>query len=175
MKERSTKTSANNAPSADGDKGAVRSAKIQFTVQSEAKMLAFGARLAALLCDGGFVAIDGQLGAGKTVLVRGLAAALGIAHVQSPTFTLIKEYATRPPLYHFDVYRMDGENELYAVGYEDYLAADNALIVMEWATLVPAALPTERLDIFIRGDGDTARTVTLTAYGNRYCDIIGAL
>ena len=141
-------------------------------INSEAEMLALGAKLATLLPNGGFLALDGNLGAGKTVLTRGLAAALGIQRVQSPTFILSHEYDTKPPLFHLDVYRVRDENELYAIGYTDFLATPNALIVMEWASLVPGALPVDRLNIHIHGGGDMPRIVTLRPCGEGYVELI---
>jgi len=140
----------------------------EYIINSEAEMLALGAKLAAQLRSGGFLALDGDLGAGKTVLTRGIAAALGIPHIQSPTFVIVQEYDTTPPLIHMDVYRIHNEGELYAIGYADYLAIPNALIIMEWASLVPNALPANRIDIQIQGNGDAPRSVTLRPRGTHH-------
>jgi len=134
---------------------------------NEEELLMLGQTVCESLRSGGFVALTGALGAGKTVFARGLARALGLNHLTSPTFTIVQEYDTTPPLYHFDVYRLHDLSELHAIGYEDYLAAP-ALIVMEWADLQPDALPAERLEVHIEGSGDTPRTVTLTAHGEPY-------
>lgn len=147
---------------------------MEFSMQihSEEEMLALGARLAALLPNGGFLALDGDLGAGKTVLTRGIAAALGIQRLQSPTFVLAQEYETTPPLFHLDIYRIQDENELYAIGYADFLSTPDALIVMEWASLAPNVLPKERLDIHIQGNGELPRNVIFRPYGEIYGAIV---
>ena len=133
---------------------------IRYTVKTESDMLALGERVAAL-CS------HGDLGAGKTVFARGVARAFGVNHVSSPTFTIVCEYPTDPKLYHFDAYRLSDADELYAIGYSDYLRED-ALILMEWANLVPDALPKDRLDVTIDGSGLDERTVTITPRGMKY-------
>ena len=141
---------------------------------TEAEMEALGERIARALPGGGFVALYGDLGAGKTVLCRGAGRALGLDHLSSPTFTIVQEYPTMPPLFHFDAYRLADEDELYAMGFEDYLDR-SGLILMEWADRVPLALPKNRLDIEIIGSGTEARTVRLTSCGNDYEGLVKAL
>ena len=133
-----------------------------------------GARLAALLGAPAFVALYGELGAGKTALVRGLGGALGVRDVTSPTFTILCEYDTSPRLVHMDAYRLSGAEELFAIGFEEYLA-EPALLLLEWAERVPEALPTERLDIYIEGSGDEPRALRLVARGERYERVVAAL
>ena len=133
---------------------------------NEAETEAAGARFAQTLPDGAVVALYGDLGAGKTVFARGVAEAFGVTHVSSPTFTIVCEYPTDPKLYHFDAYRLSDADELYAIGYEDYLGK-NALILMEWANLVEPALPKDRLDVSIAGSGMDARTVVIEPRGTR--------
>ena len=137
------------------------------TLKTEQDMEALGSRIARALPTGGFVALCGDLGAGKTVLCRGAGRALGLDHLSSPTFTIVQEYPTVPPLFHFDAYRLADEDELYAMGFEDYLDR-SGLILMEWADRVTGALPRERLDIEIVGSGADARTVRLTPHGDVY-------
>lgn len=137
------------------------------TVKTESEMLALGERIAHALGCRGFVALYGNLGAGKTVFARGVAKAFGVDHVSSPTFTIVCEYPTRPKLYHFDAYRLSDADELYAIGFADYLKED-ALILIEWANLVSDALPDERLDVTIEGSGTDTRTVTVEPRGARY-------
>ena len=134
---------------------------------TEAEMEALGERLARALPEGGFIALYGDLGAGKTVLCRGAGKALGLQQVNSPTFTIVQEYPTVPPLFHFDAYRLADEDELYAMGYEDYLDR-NGLILMEWADRVPGALPRARLDIQIEGSGTDPRALRLLPHGALY-------
>lgn len=140
---------------------------LRYTVKTESDMLALGERIAELCEKHGFIALYGDLGAGKTVFARGVARAFGVDHVTSPTFTIVCEYPTEPKLYHFDAYRLSDTDELYAIGFSDYLHED-ALLLMEWANLVSDALPKERLDITIEGSGLDARTVTIEPRGLRY-------
>ena len=144
------------------------------TLQTEQDMEGLGTRIARALPQGGFVALYGDLGAGKTVLCRGAGEALGLDHLSSPTFTIVQEYPTMPPLFHFDAYRLADEDELYAMGYEDYLDR-SGLILMEWADRVPLALPRERLDVEIVGSGADARTVRLKPHGESYEGLVKAL
>ena len=137
------------------------------TLKTEQDMESLGARIARALPQGGFVALYGDLGAGKTVLCRGAGRALGLDHLSSPTFTIVQEYPTVPPLFHFDAYRLADEDELYAMGFEEYLCRDG-LILMEWADRVPLALPRARLDIEITGSGEDERRVRLLPHGEFY-------
>ncbi len=143
---------------------------LRYTIETESEMLALGERVAQRCEKHGFIALYGDLGAGKTVFARGVARAFGIAHVASPTFTIVCEYPTEPKLFHFDAYRLSDADELFAIGFDDYLAED-ALLLMEWANLVPEALPSERLDVSIKGSGPDARTVTITPRGRRYEEV----
>jgi tRNA threonylcarbamoyladenosine biosynthesis protein TsaE len=112
------------------------------TSRSPEETFAHGHLLAVQLRRGDVLALMGDLGAGKTHFVKGLAA--GLAHtgeVTSPTFTLIHEYTGGTlPLYHFDLYRLDSEDEVLRIGLEDYLAGDGVLAI-EWADKFPALLP----------------------------------
>ncbi len=136
-----------------------------WTLKNEQQMLDLGARLGALCKRGDFVALYGDLGAGKTVLARGVGLAFGIEGMRSPTFTIVQQYQTEPPLYHFDAYRLESADELYAMGFTDYF---DGIILMEWANLVEEALPAERLNVTIEGSGDMLRTVLIEARGQRY-------
>ncbi len=142
------------------------------TLKTEQDMEALGERIARTLPQGGFVALYGDLGAGKTVFCHGAGRALGlISHLSSPTFTIVLEYPTDPPLFHFDAYRLADEDELYAMGFEDYLDR-GGLFLMEWADRVPDALPRERLDIGIEGSGTDPRTVRLMPHGTTYEELV---
>lgn len=146
----------------------------EFFCETETDTLALGKRLGALLFSGAFVALHGDLGAGKTVLVRGIASALGIREVTSPTFTIVQEYDTTPRLLHFDAYRLSDEDELYAIGFDDYLRQD-AILIMEWAELVSNAVPAERLDVLLEGEGVGTRRIVLSASGAVYERILEKL
>lgn len=97
--------------------------------------------IAQTLNGGEFIAMYGDLGAGKTAFVQGLAKALGIAeYVTSPTFTIVNEYYGRLPLFHFDVYRISDPDEMYEIGYDEYLDR-NGVCVIEWAELIEELFP----------------------------------
>ncbi|RAV20281.1 tRNA (adenosine(37)-N6)-threonylcarbamoyltransferase complex ATPase subunit type 1 TsaE [Paenibacillus contaminans] len=134
----------------------------------ETKLLA--AALAARLEAGTVVALDGDLGAGKTTFSQAIAAAMGVPGVvNSPTFTIIKEYEGRSlPLYHMDVYRLS-LLEADELGLDDYFYGDGVTLV-EWASLIEPMLPEERIAIYIETDGPAERTFRLTAYGRKYAD-----
>lgn len=144
------------------------------TSKTEQDTEALGARLVAALTAPAFVALYGDLGAGKTALVRGMGKSLGTSEVRSPTFTIVHEYETDPRLIHFDAYRLEDGDELFAIGFDDYLA-QNALIVLEWAERVPEALPGERLELHLCGSGEDERTIELIPYGKRYESVVDAL
>ena len=120
----------------------------------------FGRRIAASLRGGEVLALDGDLGAGKTQFVKGLAAGLGHdCDVTSPTFTLIHEYTGgRLPLYHFDFYRLENEDEALRVGLDDYLG-ERAVVAIEWAGKFPALLPKETRWLRFRAGAGDAREI----------------
>ena len=116
---------------------------------------ALGARLAGALGPGAVVAFTGDLGAGKTAFVRGMARGLGIPHrVTSPTFTIVNEYEDgRLPLFHFDMYRLGSADELFDIGWEDYLNRGGVCAV-EWSENVAEAMETGTIRVSIRREGD---------------------
>ncbi len=122
-----------------------------------------GVKLAERLTPGAVVAFTGDLGAGKTAFVRGLARGLGIAErVTSPTFTIVNEYEDgRLPLFHFDMYRLGSSDELFDIGWEDYLARGGVCAV-EWSEIVSDALEQDCIRVDIRrGESEGARTITI--------------
>lgn len=122
----------------------------RFTTNSAAETERVGARLARRLKGGDVAAVYGGLGAGKTVFVRGIAAGLGITdEVSSPTFALVHEYGGEPLLAHFDMYRVEGWEDLYSTGFFDYLDRGGVLAV-EWAENIEAALPENTVRVYIR-------------------------
>ncbi len=123
---------------------------------SPAETFAYGRSLGETLRAGDVVALDGELGAGKTHFVKGIAAGLGCAgDVTSPTFTLVHEYAGgRLPLFHFDFYRLESEDETLRIGLDDYLG-EGGVVVIEWAGKFPALLPAGTRWFRMRaGEGD---------------------
>ena len=133
-----------------------------------------GRRLMRALPAPSFVALYGDLGAGKTALVRGMGAEAGTSEVRSPTFTIVHEYETNPRLIHFDAYRLSDAEELFAIGFDEYLAQD-AVIVLEWAERVPEALPHVRLELRLAGSGEDPREIALIPLGARYESVVNAL
>ncbi len=118
------------------------------TTRSAAATRALGVRLGALLAPGDVIALEGDLGAGKTQLVRGACAGAHVPadEVSSPSFAIVATYRGRLPVHHADLYRIADEDELHATGFGDLVGGDGALLV-EWADRVPGALPAERLTI----------------------------
>ena len=114
---------------------------MRFVSNSEGETEQLGLRLGEKLTPGAVVAFTGDLGAGKTAFTRGLARGLGWkGRVTSPTFTIVNEYEGRLPLFHFDLYRLGNEDELFDIGWEDYLNRGGVCAV-EWSERFPAALP----------------------------------
>ena len=123
-----------------------------------------GARLAQRLGPGAVVAFTGDLGAGKTAFTRGLARGLGIPdRVTSPTFTIVNEYeGGRLPLFHFDMYRLGSADELFDIGWEDYLRRGGVCAV-EWSENIADALEADTVRVDIRrGGSDQERSITIT-------------
>jgi len=133
--------------------------------EGEEETEALGERLAACLAPGDILALYGDLGAGKTCLVRGLARGLGIdeAGVASPSFTLINEYGGRLPLVHLDAYRLDAVEAFDELGLDDYFEGEGVMVV-EWAEKVPD-LPGERVDITIQWLDENRRHFRISAQG----------
>ncbi len=130
-----------------------------FTTSTEAETEAVGAKLAATLRGAAVIALHGDLGAGKTVLTRGIARGLGITEpVTSPTFAIIQEYPGRDlRLYHMDMYRIQGEHDALAFGIDEYLFDSDAVSVIEWAERITELLPPHHLVITITRHHDHRR------------------
>lgn len=119
---------------------------------SEEETFNLGVQLARLLTPGTAVSLEGDLGAGKTALVKGIAKGLGIRDtVTSPTFTLVNSYEGNTTLHHFDVYRIDDPEELYEIGWEEYFNP-NDVCVVEWGDRVAEMLPPGTIRIRIIRD-----------------------
>lgn len=129
---------------------------------------AFGKILGEIVEPGDIVTLEGPLGAGKTALTQAIARGLGIdprIYVTSPTFSLLHEYQGRIPLYHMDLYRLTGEDEIESLGFSEYLYG-NGLTVIEWPERLGSLMPLERLHVALAISGETSRTANLTGYGN---------
>lgn len=127
---------------------------------------ALGRRLGELLQPFDFVALTGDLGAGKTVLVKAVAEGAGAPEATSPTFSIVNLYRGRILLQHLDLYRLDGPAELFALGFDDLLR-EEAATLCEWADKAAGALPADRLEVALRHAGRRSRNVRLAATGTR--------
>ena len=145
---------------------------MEFEVYGVDDTTQLGIKLGALLKPGDIICLTGDLGTGKTHITKGIAKGLGINDtITSPTFTIVNEYeGGRLKLNHFDVYRVSDPDEIYAIGFDDYIFSD-AVSIIEWANYIEEILPKDLLHIKIEKDfgcGEDYRKITLTPYGERY-------
>jgi tRNA threonylcarbamoyladenosine biosynthesis protein TsaE len=148
----------------------------ELSVHSAEETKTFAAGLARLVTPGTVIGLAGDLGAGKTCFVKGLATGLGIDEndVYSPTFTLIAEhYKGRLPLYHIDLYRLEG-GEIEGLGLEEYLFGQG-ITVIEWFQFLPGDVVTEYLLLSLTITGEETRVLTMTALGERYEQVLRQL
>lgn len=153
---------------------------------SAAQTQRLGARLGELLQGGELILLEGQLGTGKTTFTQGLAQGMGITEqVNSPTFTLLKEYTRRPrpgtmqehdvkpapALYHFDLYRLDDPGEIFDLGFDEYFNSDGVCVV-EWAEKADLYWPADHLNIRLKILSETKRGLLFTAVGSHYCKLL---
>lgn len=141
---------------------------MQFLSHSTQETEAIGEELAQKLRGGDVLAFTGSLGMGKTAFTRGLARGLGCrGRVTSPTFTIVNEYEGRTPLFHFDMYRLGSSDELFDIGWDDYLARGGVCAV-EWSERVSDSLPEDTIyvDIARTDEHEDWRTITVT--GGRF-------
>lgn len=154
----------------------VATRQIELTLASEADTDRLGRLLAELLPDGTTVALLGTLGAGKTRLVKAIAAACEIdpQAVISPTFVLVQEYDAKRQLYHMDAYRIKDDDEFLELGPEEYFNSDGITFV-EWADRVVGCLPRSYVEIEIFVTGETDRRVAVAAKGKAPADWLAKL
>ena len=144
----------------------------EYISKNEQDTINFATRLAANLKIGDIIVLSGDLGAGKTKFTQGILKYFNLENeISSPTFTIVNEYDSgRLKLNHFDVYRVSDPDEIYAIGFDDYIFSD-AVSIIEWANYIEDILPKEYLHIYIEknlDNGENFRTITLTPYGERY-------
>ncbi|CAN5215668.1 tRNA (adenosine(37)-N6)-threonylcarbamoyltransferase complex ATPase subunit type 1 TsaE [soil metagenome] len=152
---------------------------VQLTTAAPAQTRALGAALAEALRPGDVVALTGELGAGKTCLVQGAAAALGVTErVTSPSFLLRREYAGRLPVVHFDVYRLETLAQVTELGYDEALDTGGVAFV-EWGDAMSPLLPRDHLEVELRlaspTDDPDRRWVTVRAHGDDWRRRLAAL
>ena len=136
---------------------------MEFITNSPEETEKIGAAIGKIIPAGTVLAYRGDLGAGKTAFTRGLARGLGFTEaVTSPTYTIVNEYlGGRLPLFHFDMYRLSCSDELYDIGWEDYLSRGGVCAV-EWSEIVEDALEADAIRVDIKNDGDDCRSVAIT-------------
>lgn len=149
------------APGAPGPPSPARPSR------SEAETFALGEALGATLRGGEIISLEGELGAGKTVFARGIAAALGVdpREVGSPTFIIVDRHAGRLTLYHADLYRLDREEEVLDLGLDE-LAAGESVLVVEWGERLPAELHAAAIVVRISDPDGDARAITVERAGD---------
>ncbi len=141
---------------------------------SAAQTVSLGERLGALLGEGDFIALTGELGSGKTQFARGVAAGIGVdpaVPVTSPTYTLMNLYHGRLPLYHFDLYRLAGDQDVADLGFEEYFYGTGVCLV-EWPERLGCLLPEERLTVLFSYLDDNSRNISFEPCGERYEEIV---
>jgi tRNA threonylcarbamoyladenosine biosynthesis protein TsaE len=129
-----------------------------------------GECIGRLLGAGDIVCLYGELGSGKTVLTKGIARGLGVAPeraVRSPSFMLLQRYQGRVPVYHADLYRLDGPADIADIGLREFLGGDGVAVI-EWADKLDVSLPVERLDITLAHQTEETRLITITPQGAHY-------
>ena len=149
----------------------------ELRTQGADQTLRLGQVLGRMLKEGAMVALSGDLGAGKTVLAKGIARGLGIRderEVTSPSFVLVNEYAARIPIYHIDLYRLEDPEEVEGLGWEEF-AFGSGVVVVEWAEKISSKLPEERLDVQIQWVGEEERKLTLRGRGKEARGVVEQL
>ncbi len=141
--------------------------------KGENETLRLGEKLAKHLCKGDILCLEGELGSGKTTLIKGVAKGLKIApaKVHSPTFVLMNAYEGRLPLYHFDLYRLEHVREISSIGYEEFLHGDGVAVI-EWAERLGDLAPKEYLRIELAHKGENERSIRFSAVGKRYSGML---
>ncbi len=145
----------------------------KLTTRSEMDTIEIAQNLESEKFSNMVICLNGELGSGKTIFTKGFANALGIDEtVTSPTFNIIKEYDGELPLYHMDVYRLDGNTE--GVGIEDYFTK-GGVVIIEWANTIKDILPEKRLDIKFKIAGENTRVLVITPHGKEYEELCEAV
>jgi tRNA threonylcarbamoyladenosine biosynthesis protein TsaE len=158
----------------DTDALPVSPSPVELLSASAEETRALAARLAAVARAGDVVALFGELGVGKTEFAKGFAAGLGVTRiVDSPSFVLMAEYRGRLPLFHLDLYRLNGPLDAVESGLLDERRADGVTVV-EWAERLGDLLPADRLDVRIEGSGDQPRRIRLRPVSAAYSRYVAA-
>jgi tRNA threonylcarbamoyladenosine biosynthesis protein TsaE len=131
----------------------------QKKIRNESQTLEIAEQLAEFIMPGNVVVLDGNLGAGKTFLIKAICSFWGIEDASSPTFAIIQEYVGKRKVFHLDFYRIKKVEELYDLGIEDYFNDSSAVIFIEWGELFPDVLPHNRINIKIVNDDNGEREI----------------
>lgn len=148
-----------------------------FISDSPEQTESLGVVLAGLLQPGEFISLHGELGAGKTCFAQGVAYGLGVSRetpVTSPTYTLLNIYPGRLPLYHFDLYRLNSDEDAYDAGFDEYFYGDGVSLV-EWPQRLVSLLPESRLEIFLSYLDDHIRRIEFQPFGERFIRMVADL
>ena len=139
---------------------------LTFTTSSAEETISLGQKIGKLLKKGDIIAMQGTLAAGKTTITKGIAQALGITEtITSPTFCLISEYQGTMPLYHMDVYRLDGREDFINLGTDDMLYGDGVSII-EWSEKIMDELPSNTIVLKITPQDDGKRLIEIDNWNN---------
>lgn len=139
---------------------------LTFTTKTPEETIALGYKIGLLLKKGDIIAMQGTLAAGKTTITKGIAQALDIKDtITSPTFCLISEYSGKMPLYHMDVYRLDGSEDFINLGTDDMLYGEGVSII-EWSEKIMSELPKKTIIMNITPKDDGSRIITLDNWKN---------
>jgi len=142
--------------------------------KSTSQTIRIGKSIGSRLRAGDVVGLAGELGAGKTQFIKGLAVGAGVGkptYVSSPSFTLINEYPGKVPFYHIDLFRLESQKEAEGLGLEDYLHGEG-ITAIEWADKIPSLLPGEMLSIHIAYTGKNTRSIEMIGKGKRYEELL---
>lgn len=131
------------------------------TINSENEMRELAREMYSTIKPGTIIALNGELGAGKTLLVKAFCNAAGFSGSSSPTFAIVNSYPGEYTIYHFDFYRIKNSGELMDIGIEEYLSDEHSVSFIEWAELFPDVIPRKRIEISITVTGETNREVTI--------------
>lgn len=142
-------------------------------IHSKQETEVFGLKLGSLLNEGMCITLSGDLGAGKTTLTKSIGKAIGVTKtINSPTFTILKIYYGKFPLYHIDAYRLEGIDQ--DLGFEEFIEGDGVCII-EWPDFMASHLPKERLEITIHNGTDENREFECKAFGSKYEEVLEKL
>lgn len=132
---------------------------MEYITNSEQETLDIAYNLASKITSNRVVCLNGELGAGKTVFVRGFCNFFQIKDISSPTFTLVNEYSGTRPVFHFDVYRLVDEDEFYEIGGEEYF--EKGICIIEWSDIIRDAIPDDAIDVRIEKVDESVRKIII--------------